>query len=89
MRKIMFDESSFMYSNDKNFDVHFLVAQERYVNDLFKARGYIYLNQIYEMLGIKWNPKHRNKCFIYENGKSIYFDETYTMNGFELKFELI
>lgn len=91
MRKFIYDESCTMYVKDNyELNVHFLVEQERYVNGLLVHRGYVYLNQICELLGIGWNPKkHRNKCFIYKKGKCISFNTTYTENGFELRFELI
>ncbi|MDD3239836.1 MAG: DUF6353 family protein [Lachnospira sp.] len=39
------------YENDKNYNEMFLKSQERYANELLKARGFIFLNEIYNMLG--------------------------------------
>ena len=34
-----------------------------HLNDLLKYRGYLYLNQIYENLMVKWDPKKENTCW--------------------------
>lgn len=44
----------------------FLRAQERYFNDLLVARGYVYLNQIFEALYVEWDPNKVNPCCIYD-----------------------
>lgn len=31
-----------------------------YLHDLFEHRGYLYLNQVYETLGVEWNPDDNN-----------------------------
>ena len=50
MHEIIFDRNSPHWSEDEDFNLVFLLAQERYLNDLARLRGYIYLNQIYEAL---------------------------------------
>lgn len=37
------------------------------------VRGYLYMNQIYEHFGIKWNPEDLNELFFADNGP-IYFE---------------
>ena len=32
---------------------------------LFRSRGYLYLNQVYEHFGMKWNPANRNDLIRY------------------------
>lgn len=46
---------------------------ETYLNDLLKVRGYIYLNRIYEELGMKWNPEWDNLCLLHKSGASVKF----------------
>lgn len=62
----------------------FVRTQEDYLNEVLKARGYVYLNQIYETLGFVWDPGRENKCYIYERGDRIDFGTAYTRNGIEL-----
>lgn len=47
----VFDERSPKWINVKEADKLFLKVQERYANDLLKARGYLFLNDVYDILG--------------------------------------
>jgi hypothetical protein len=47
-----FDESSPAWTKDAEYNLVFLKQQQEYANDLLKAKGYLYLNEVYEMLGI-------------------------------------
>ena len=42
----------------------FVKSQLMYVRDLYYAKGYIYLERIYDTLGIKWDPCNENTCWI-------------------------
>ena len=73
MLKIKFDrDASSWIKNNYEANILYLRIQETYINDLFKARGYMYKNTIYEILGVKWNPKWKNRCRIYK-GRAICF----------------
>ena len=47
-----FDESSPYWEKNADYNLMFLKAQERYANDLLRSRGRLFLNEVYEMLGI-------------------------------------
>ena len=47
-----FDESCPAWQNDAEYNLTFLKAQQQYANDLLKARGRLFLNEVYRMLGI-------------------------------------
>ena len=47
-----FDESCHAWSNDSELNLAFLKTQEKYANELLRARGYLFLNEVYDMLGI-------------------------------------
>lgn len=47
-----FDESCAAWQNDAEYNLTFLKAQQQYTNDLLKARGRLFLNEVYRMLGI-------------------------------------
>lgn len=47
-----FDASSRCWDKDPETNLTFLRAQERYANDLLKAKGRLFLNEVYDMLDI-------------------------------------
>lgn len=75
MFSIMFNIDTSPYTEkDKTYNLMFLREVERHINSLFKRRGYMYLNTIYETLGVKWNTEWDNICRNYEEGARIKFD---------------
>jgi len=47
-----FDEYSVQYRNDPSLNLFFLKSQQNYANDKLKANGFLFLNEVYEMLGL-------------------------------------
>ena len=47
-----FDEASPNWQNDPEYNLMFLKAQQQYANDLLRSRGRLFLNEVYDMLGI-------------------------------------
>lgn len=47
-----FDESCPDWTKDPERNRFFLTRQQDYANDKLKARGYLFLNEVYEMLGV-------------------------------------
>lgn len=47
-----FDEGCPGWNKDSEYNLMFLKQQQMYANDLLKKRGHIFLNEIYDMLGI-------------------------------------
>lgn len=48
-----FDEASPYWEKDPEFNLMFLKSQEKYANDLLKAQGYLFLNDVYKSLGLE------------------------------------
>lgn len=47
-----FDDGCKGWEKDAEMNLAFLRAQQRYANDLLVSRGYVFLNEVYNMLGI-------------------------------------
>ena len=52
-----FDESCKDYSKDPTHNLFFLKAQQDYCNHLLKVHGYLFLNDVYDLLGIPRCPQ--------------------------------
>lgn len=48
-----FDEYCTGWQKDAELNLYFLRMQQNYANDKLKSKGYLFLNEVYEMLGIK------------------------------------
>lgn len=48
-----FDESSKYWEKDSNHNYNFVKCQQSFANDLLRAQGHLFLNEVYDMLGIK------------------------------------
>lgn len=47
-----FDEGCAGWTKDSEHNLYFLKCQQNYANERLKTRGYLFLNDVYEMLGI-------------------------------------
>ncbi len=47
-----FDDSSVSWSKEPEYNLIFLQCQQNYANDLLKTRGHVFLNEVYDMVGI-------------------------------------
>ena len=48
-----FDETCAGWTRDPEYNLTFIKLQQSYANDLLKKRGYVYLNEVYKMLGFQ------------------------------------
>lgn len=47
-----FDDGCKGWQKDSEYNLMFLKAQQNYANDILKSRGHLFLNEVYDMLGI-------------------------------------
>lgn len=48
----VFDEGCVGWTIDSECNMMFLKLQQRYANDLLRAKGHLFLNEVYDMLGM-------------------------------------
>lgn len=61
-----FDEASPYWQKDPEYNLMFLKAQQQYANDLLKSRGRLFLNEVYEMLGIEKSKAGQIVGWVYD-----------------------
>ena len=47
-----FDETCIGWTKDPEYNLTFLKDRQRYVNDMLKAKGHLFLNEVYDLLSI-------------------------------------
>ncbi len=47
-----FDKNSRNYETNRDFNMMFLRAQQNYANDMLRARGHLFLNEVYDILDL-------------------------------------
>lgn len=66
-----FDESCPDWSKDPEYNLVFLKKQQSYANDILKSRGYLYLNEVYDMLGMQKTKAGQVVGWIYDEENPI------------------
>ena len=57
MKTIIFDHDCAGWCVNRDVNVLFLEQQRCYLVEKLLNRGYVYLNEVYEALGAKWDPR--------------------------------
>lgn len=66
-----FDESCAGWSKDPEKNLFFLRRQQDYANEVLKAKGYLFLNDVYEMIGIQRTKAGQCVGWIYDEKNPI------------------
>ena len=61
-----FDAGSVCWQNDPEYNLMFLKAQQQYANDLLRSRGRLFLNEVYEMLGLETSKAGQIVGWVYD-----------------------
>ncbi len=62
----VFDSNCIDWDKDQKFNLIFLKAKQNYYNDLLRARGYVFLRDIYEGLGFPITQKALFVGWVYD-----------------------
>ena len=85
MYSLKFNKETSAYATGKEeTDLMYLKIQNSNFQAVFRLRGYIYINCIYEQLGINWDPKQLNMCYIRNGKEEFIFDICILDDGFEV-----
>ncbi len=68
----IFDETNPNWERDSEFNLNWLKAQQSYCNDLLMGRGYLFLNEVYDILGFPRTKAGQVVGWIYDpNDKTL------------------
>lgn len=65
-----FDDGCKGWEKDAESNLMFLRAQQQYANDLLRSRGYLFLNEVYNMLGIQISKAGQVVGWVYDPDSS-------------------
>lgn len=68
-----FDDSCISWARDPELNIYFLKYIQDYANDLLQRSGYLFLNRVFELLGIAPTKAGQIVGWIYAPGKMIDF----------------
>lgn len=66
LRKFTFDHTNINWTTNRDYNYLFVRSKGNYINELLKVRGYVYLNEIHQAFGVKWDPEWVNPCITYD-----------------------
>lgn len=80
-----FDEFSTSFQDTPEYNAMFLRSQQNYANDLLRSRGYVFLNDIHDMLGVPRTPAGQVVGWMYnsDNGDNYIDFGVFEGNTFE------
>jgi len=55
-KSALFDEFNLNWRNDPGLNLYFLKAEQAHLNDLLNSRGHVFLNEVWDALGIQRTP---------------------------------
>lgn len=66
-----FDESCEEWQKDSEYNLMFLTARQQYANDLLRRKGHLFLNEVYDMLGIPRTKAGQVVGWIYDKAEPL------------------
>lgn len=69
-----FDESSSSWQKSPEHNKLFIICQQNYANDLLRSRGHVFLNEVYDMLGLERSQAGQVVGWVIGHGGDEYVD---------------
>lgn len=69
-----FDETNVNWVKNAEINLYFLTMQQRYANDKLRTQGHLFLNEVYDMLGIPRSKEGNIVGWIWSKGREDYVD---------------
>lgn len=66
-----FDETCSGWTRDAEYNLMFLVQQQNYANEKLQSRGYLFLNEVYDMLGMQASRAGQSVGWVYDKDNKI------------------
>lgn len=66
-----FDEACVGWNRDPKTNLIFLKNRQEYANDLLKTKGYLFLNEVYDLLGMRRSQEGQVTGWIYDKENPI------------------
>lgn len=83
---IIFDKKSPYWSMNGRTNEAFIKNQINCMYDRIRYNGYIYFSDIYNLLGVEWNPYDNNVCLIH--GRNEFACTIEQVNGTDYKINI-
>ena len=78
-----FDECSNQWDKNPEYNLMYLKGKQNHANDLLNVRGHVFLNEVYDMLGIPRTQEGALVGWVKGNGGDDFIDfNMYDMNGY-------
>lgn len=86
----LFDENNPNWTPNTKHNFSFIRVQEAYLNDKLQARGHVFLNEVYDALGMDRTPAGAVNGWLRSNASHISFKYNYnsTLESLVLDFEV-
>lgn len=68
--KVWFNEGCVWWTKDPQYNKMYLQHQQQHLNDLLRSRGHLYLNEVFDVLGIPRTKFGQVSGWVYEDGNS-------------------
>lgn len=89
VKTIIFDNKCVNWSPYGLNNNRFVNNQIDYMYDRIRLRGYMYLNEINDLFGARWDPHDSNDCLIYDENGYSFTCTVQQVNGIDYKINIL